>query len=350
MKIGIVGRGYGRYGLLPAFRMVKGVSIEALCATRMEVVLADARDANIPRAYDDWRRMLANEQLDAIVVAVPPRASGPICRAALSIGLPLFTEKLPAATLSEVRELNEIAQRSAITTCIDYIFPELETFRRAKDLLSDGAIGTIRLVEVRWMFESYDNRMGLRTWKTNSNEGGGVLRHFLCHSLHYVEWFLGRIERVRATLVHDANIGSGGDCYVSVTSATESGVLVNLVGSSVLPKGPGHSVAFYGSAGTLSLENPLSDVVRGFALTLGTSERRKMIVTEEEHSTVDESVDARVGASAALAQRFVDALSGSPPRRPFPALREALRVSTLIEAICNSNSLDRSVRLDKFAE
>ena len=83
---------------------------------------------------------------------------------------------------------------------IDFEFPELPAWQRAKALIDEGAIGTLRHVVVTWQVENYATRMRLKSWKTNGDDGGGVLGNFVSHCFHYLEYFCGPLANLSAQL------------------------------------------------------------------------------------------------------------------------------------------------------
>ena len=56
------------------------------------------------------------------------------------------------------------------------------------------AIGKLRHVVVSWQVENYATRMRLKSWKTNGDDGGGVLGNFVSHCFHYLEYFCGPLS------------------------------------------------------------------------------------------------------------------------------------------------------------
>ncbi len=63
------------------------------------------------RAYEDYRRMLAEERIDLLSVCVPTRLHLEVALAAIERGVPLLVEKPIAAGLEEGREMARAAQR-----------------------------------------------------------------------------------------------------------------------------------------------------------------------------------------------------------------------------------------------
>jgi predicted dehydrogenase len=99
---------------------------------------------------------------------------------------------------------------------MDFIFPELPAWRRCRELLADGAIGRVHHAAITWLFESYDHRAGIKTWKTDRASGGGVTSHFGSHLIYNLEWMLGPVEHLGAAGGTPASLGETGDSMMNV--------------------------------------------------------------------------------------------------------------------------------------
>ena len=62
------------------------------------------------KPYTDLDRMLASEQIDAVLNLTPAPAHGPVTRAALDAGLHVYSEKPIASTMAEADALIELAR------------------------------------------------------------------------------------------------------------------------------------------------------------------------------------------------------------------------------------------------
>ena len=192
--VGIVGCNYGRTVLLPAFRTDPRCEVVALAGSDGARTAELARAVEVARGFGDWRALIEDRAVTAVAVAVPPDLQPEVARHALDLGKPVFVEKPLAADLTAARGMVEAARRSGQPTIIDFNFPELPSWRRAKEILDSGALGRLRHVVVTWNVENQATRLRLKSWKTRAGEGGGgLLGNFVSHCFYYLEWFLGPI-------------------------------------------------------------------------------------------------------------------------------------------------------------
>ena len=82
---------------------------------------------------------------------------------------------------------------------VDFIFPEITEWREAKKILDNKLLGKIISVNVDWKFLSYDIKNQIKSWKTDVEQGGGVLSFYFSHVFYYLEYFLNRIKKLDYT-------------------------------------------------------------------------------------------------------------------------------------------------------
>jgi len=187
IAVGVVGCNYGRTVLIPAFRHERRCQVIALAGTDAARATDLARDMKVARAFGDWRELVEDRHVEAVAIAVPPDLQPTVAQRALELGKPVFLEKPLAANLPGAQLILEAARKSERPTIIDFNFPELPSWQRAKTLLDGGAIGRLQNVVVTWNFENRATRLRLESWKTRSAGGGGLLGNFVSHCFHYLE-------------------------------------------------------------------------------------------------------------------------------------------------------------------
>jgi predicted dehydrogenase len=327
--VGIVGLSYGRNVLVPAFRTDPRCEVVALAGTDAARAAEAARGAGVARGLGDWRALVDDDAVAAVAVAVPPHLQPEIARRALARGKPVFVEKPLAADLAGAGEMLAAARATALPTMIDFNYPELPTWRRAKAMLDAGAIGRLRHVVVTWNVENQATRLGLDSWKTRSDGGGGgLLGNFVCHSFHYLEWLCGPISGLGGRSFVLPGRDTEGSIALALAFASGAGGSLQMSCAAFL--GSGHRIELYGDDGTLMLVNPTLDYFRGFELMQArrpdAAVRPVEVVADE---SFDPALDSRVAPVARLVRRFIDACAGG--ERPSPGFAEGFRVQQLID-------------------
>jgi len=288
-----------------------------------------ARAAGVAKGYGDWRALVEDKTVDAVAIATMPALQARIAIAALALGKPVFGEKPMASTLADARAMLRAAESARKPAMLDFNFPQVIVWQRAKQMLDEGAVGRLRHVTVHWQVENRAIQMRMRNWKTLTDDGGGVLGNFISHCFYYLEWFYGPIATLSARLS-----GLTDDESLQTTAAMAlvfaSGQPVSLSMSCASFLGSGHRLEFYGEDGTLVLHNAQADYMRGFELfhaKRGATALARIAIPDPADIG---QPDGRVAPVSRLAKRFLDSIEGKGGGEPDFAA--GYRVQQLIDA------------------
>lgn len=362
VRVGIVGLNYGTTVLVPAFRKVEGFEVVAICGTNLNKATDRAVELNIPNSFSNWRKML--NHIDAVAIAVPPGVQPAIALEALQMGKAVFANKPLAADLLTAEALLKASYGKP--TMMDFGFPELPSWIRARELLTSGAIGNLRNVQVTWNVETYAVQQRLDTWKNRGYLGGGALGNLGSHVLYYLEWFCGPIASVRAdlqTLPDDSGEFTDGpvrDRFIEVrfdgkaraASKTETGVVAafqfesGASGSMTINTGAylgsGHRVELYGEEGTVVLENNAKDYMRGFWLRHGSRSESGLFNPGFFGVLGDTKEDGRITTAASLIVGFKQAIEEKT--YSLPNFASGYRVQYLLDACRRSAETGQPIK------
>jgi len=329
IRLGIVGCNFGRTVLLPAFRADPRCRVDALAGTDMARTRDIAAAEGIGQPFADWQALADHPDLDAVAIAVPPSLQPHVATRALKGGKAVFLEKPVAADLAAAGAVRDAAEAAGRPVMIDFEFRELPSWRRAKELIDAGALGTLRHAVVTWHVENYATRMRLKSWKTDGAVGGGALGNFVSHCFYYLEYFCGPMKEMSAHIFGRPGDEPSFESSVSLSGTFLSGAGYTLSMSAASFLGSGHRIAFHGEDGTLVLSNTTSNYMRGFELL----HARRPAAALERIETPDGDdaryPDGRIAPVSRLAKRFLDAIETGTPAAP--GIADAFRVQQLIE-------------------
>lgn len=325
LKIGIIGSGFGLYGLLPAFYSLKNCSIVAVCANNPERLSKYYYSLGLKNTYSNWQMMLDKEKLDALAIAVTPNAQYTIAKTAIQKKIHVFAEKPLADTYEHAKILYELAVKHKVTHAVDFIFPEIDEWMRVKKLLENNKYGKLKHISLNWDFMSHDIRYGLSSWKTDAQKGGGALSFYFSHSLYYLEYFAGKIEDVKSTFSYSEKSINSAEVGVDLLLSFKN----NIYGSTHISCNTiglnRHQLIFQCERGTIVLENKNS-FVRNFRITIYTENGEKSIILKKK--TIKDDEKARVDLVKKIAERFVFACIHKQQMKP--SMKDGLRVQQLI--------------------
>ena len=324
LRIGIIGSGFGQYGLFPAFHKLPGCKVVSLCGKARPQLLAYCKSIGFENLYTDWKKMLAKEDLDALVIAVTPGAQYDIARTALRQGLHVFAEKPLAVNVKQARELVKLATNKKLTHGLDFIFPEIAEWQAVKMLIDTSTLGKLNHLSVRWNFLSYNLRHDEHSWKTNAKQGGGALAFFFSHGLHYLEHFAGPITSSSSQLLYRQDFPEGevgANLQLKFVNGITGDAHIN-ANSAGLQE---HVLTFFCEQGTIVLKNE-NDVVSSFSVEIFTQGKRRKLKVKKDLGKPGE--DERTKIVRKLAKRFVQ--SANAGKTMSPSFVDGLRVQQLL--------------------
>jgi len=109
---------------------------------------------NAARTDSDYRSLLADPKIDAVLIAVPIELNAPILMEALAAGKHVIAEKPIAANIHEAEQVLKLCSASDRVVVIAENFRYWENLGRARDLLASGKIGQASAfqLEVRFAY------------------------------------------------------------------------------------------------------------------------------------------------------------------------------------------------------
>src|SRR5439155_25539324 len=106
LRIGLVGAGANmRARHIPGLRAIPDVEIVAVCNRRPASTVAAAREFDIPRCYGHWEEVIADPDIDAVVIGTWPYLHCPITLAALEAGKHVLTEARLSLNITEAQRM-----------------------------------------------------------------------------------------------------------------------------------------------------------------------------------------------------------------------------------------------------
>jgi predicted dehydrogenase len=254
------------------------------------------------------------------------------------VGKPVFAEKPLAANLDDASAMADMADRAGLTAMVDFEFTMVPAWLRAKELVESGALGALSHVTVTWEMESQAIRRRHWSWKTSTEQGGGVLGNFVSHSFQYLEWLAGPISGLSARVFRLPGVDPRVDSMAAIAFTFASGASGSLSVSCASFLGSGHRIELRGTDGALVIMNESPSCMRGFRLLLGgkTYDHCMPVPLDDPFEAQDGLVDDRTEPVSRLVRRFIDAIETGAPGSP--SFQDGLRVQKLIDAALRSHS------------
>ncbi|MCM1326763.1 MAG: Gfo/Idh/MocA family oxidoreductase [Bacteroidales bacterium] len=166
------------------------------------------------KLYVGYENLLCSEEIDAVYVPLPPSLHYFWCHKALTLGKHVLSEKPCTVKEEDTAELVRLAEEKRLALNENYAFSMHKQIGKIKELISEGAIGEVRLVRSAFGFP-YRNASDFRYIK---ELGGGALLDCGGYVLKAAQLFLGEDIRVLTAALHSTP-GHNVDIYGSVVVA-----------------------------------------------------------------------------------------------------------------------------------
>jgi predicted dehydrogenase len=184
LRIGLVGCGFHGSALAQAIVRTDALRLAA-CADPDEPAAGRAAAfGQEVSTHDTVDSLLAETDIDAVVIATPHHLLAPVALAALRAGKHVLAEKPLALNEHEAREVELAAANAGVCYMAGYSF-RFSMFRYVRELLDAGVAGDIQAIT-----GSIGTGPMNSGWVAYPETGGGPLLYVGCHLVDLILWFL----------------------------------------------------------------------------------------------------------------------------------------------------------------
>jgi predicted dehydrogenase len=177
------------------------------------------------RVYRDHKELLADKEIEAVVIAVPLNQHAPLTIEALNAGKHVLCEKLMAKTVAECKEMIQAARKNNRLLAVGHQRHYSVLYENANHLVSQGLLGDIKYIRAQWHRNNsfpnrdqwlknipaedraalpeekvreygYDSLEKLVNWRLYNETGGGLMVELGSHQLDACSIFLGKVHPV----------------------------------------------------------------------------------------------------------------------------------------------------------
>jgi predicted dehydrogenase len=166
---------------IPNLSQIARAEITAVCA-RSEESRAKALAAckGKPRAFSDYRDVLAADDVDAVLIMTPNNTHAAIACEALRAGKHVFCEKPMGLTVPECDEVIRAADENGRVFIVGQELRYAPVVRETRGMIGRGEIGAVKMVRTDLMRRP----LGMATWRLDPAAYGGVM---LDVGIHYLD-------------------------------------------------------------------------------------------------------------------------------------------------------------------
>lgn len=204
LRVGIIGAGHFGAAHARALAAVGDARLVAACRKDEAGLAAFCAEFGC-EGYRDYRDLLADPGIDAVVVALPHQLHAEVAIAAAGAGRHVMLEKPLAPTVAECRRILAAANAAGVTLMPGHTMRFTLPFLAARQIIESGEIGRMRFGSSRMIKLWIEGNR--RDWHLDPERGGGMLFTAGIHALDRLIGLAGRrathVSAVTATAFHD---------------------------------------------------------------------------------------------------------------------------------------------------
>lgn len=254
LKVGIIGAGrIGRVHSESISKYVKGAEIKAISDVKItEELTAWAKSMGIPEVYDDYKKILQDQEIDAVLVCSSTNTHAPISIEAAQAGKHVFCEKPVDADPAKIREVLAAVEKAGVKFQVGFNRRFDHNFKAIKDRVAAGDIGEPHVIRVT----SRDPEAPPIEYVKVS---GGMFFDMTIHDFDMIRYLSGsEVEEVFAvgTVLVNPEIGKAGDIDTAViTLKLKNGAIGVIDNSRKAAYGYDQRAEVFGSKGAIHITN-----------------------------------------------------------------------------------------------
>ncbi len=213
INIAVIGTGDRGGGMIPFLNEIENLNVVACCDVlpfRLEKGVSKVEGK--AKGYSDYRKLLDNPDVDAVMVSTPFSTHSKIAMDALDAGKHVYCEKTMAKGFDGIQNLIGKVKASSKTFQTGHQYHSSRLYTHVVDLIRNGKIGKITAFECQW------NRNGdwrrpvpsleferAINWRMYKEFSGGLVAELCSHQLDFVNWVMQSVP--------DKVMGIGGVDY-----------------------------------------------------------------------------------------------------------------------------------------
>ena len=266
VNVGIIGCGDRGKGILHMMKQFpskfRAVAVSDLLDFRMKE--AEGLKVNPKlKLYKDYRKLLDDRQVQAVIIAVPLHLHFQVAADALAAGKHTYLEKTMTYDIPQALELVSIAKtHPRLVLQVGHQYRYTPLYFRVKELIEEGALGKVVQIECRWdrngnwrrpvPSKELERQINWRMYKEYS---GGLAAELLSHQIDFINWaFNTHPDQVQGTGGIDF-FKDGRETFDNVQAVlrySEAGMIGNF-GATCANAHDGFLFRIKGNKGTISL-------------------------------------------------------------------------------------------------
>ena len=252
-NVGIIGVGrIGRVHAQSITNLIPNAKVKAVMDVYLDGVREYADSMGIPDVYGDYNELLADPEIDAVLVCSSTDTHAEISMAAMKAGKHVFCEKPIDYDLDRIDQVLKVAEETGVKFQVGFNRRFDHNFARINQVTKDGVVGDPHIIKIT----SRDPEPPPISYVKVS---GGLFFDMAIHDFDMARFQAGsevtEVYALGGSLV-DPEIGKAGDVDTAITTLKfENGAMAVIDNSRKAAYGYDQRVEVFGSKGSVEARN-----------------------------------------------------------------------------------------------
>jgi predicted dehydrogenase len=235
VKLGIIGLGYVgqihlRHGLKLASAQVYAVS------DLSKKSLAKAKNAGVKKVFSNYKELLADPEIDAVIIALPTHLHLQCAKEAADAKKQIFLEKPIARNVEEAKQIVSAADKNSVKLMMGYPLRFSTEFCNLREKIRQGELGDVEVAYASYISsgpffhraEGYAPTPVPEWWFNKKLTGGGALMDMGSHLINLLRWYFGEVKDVKAHFGHRFGMDFEDSAICLIKFQTETTAILNV--------------------------------------------------------------------------------------------------------------------------
>lgn len=263
LRVGLIGTGSRGSGIAHTLKGLPGLSLAACCDIVPEHLQKGlSLSAKGAKGYADYRKMLEDKSIDAVIIATPLYLHYPMALDAIAAGKHVYMEKTMTYDIEQALNLVKKVKEADLAFQVGHQYRYFALYHQIHELLSEGWCGDVTHFECQyhrnndWRRPVADPKQErMINWRMYREYSGGLMAELCAHQIDIVNWMTGSHPVKVSGLGGIDYWKDGRETYDNVRTVYEYPDGVKASVSSVLSNAfKGYSIRILGTKATIEVQ------------------------------------------------------------------------------------------------
>jgi myo-inositol 2-dehydrogenase / D-chiro-inositol 1-dehydrogenase len=262
-KINIAVIGTGRMGSVHVrniARLIPEANLVAVCDIRLEVAQAVADECGIQRVVRDYHELLADETIEAVLIATSTPTHAMIIKDCAAAGRQIFCEKPLALDLADIDDALAEVEKAGVKLQVGFNRRFDKSYQKVHEIVASGEIGRPCILKITNRDPDFPAMEFMRA-------SGGIFLDLAIHDFDMIRYQVGEVDEIYAmgSVLINPELNEFNDVDTAVVSLRfANGAVGSIDNSRKAVYGYDQRLEVFCSNGTAMAENETeSTVVKG---------------------------------------------------------------------------------------